>query len=472
MRQAFKTGLMILLLIGSAMPAGAQSLFESSQTGSKEQLVSSNLSLGGFFRSVAYLSTDPVSDKYYLQGAYAQVGLLLDASAGSLARAGADLRLKYGTEFRDQVIKPDLREAWVDLQAGPAGFRFGKLISPRGKGTVFNPTDKLTPLDPTVRSPEEDDMLLGSWALQGRIMLGSYMKLEATWKPVYRPSVLLIDPVPLPSYVKFLDPAYPGVNLDEGSFGLSYDLHTGLLDLSLCGYDGYDSWPGIAYDSFVLDPSTMEPDALNLREKAYRIRMAGMDFSIPAGPLVIRGEGAWQQPVESRDSAEYLPFPELSYTAELEYSGTHTSIVAGYYGKYILDYVPPAADPSLDAGQDTFREWMQKGITLTGDVVDEMIREQVASFNRLYNYQMEEFHHSAFLVGRIFLFHDQLELTLPVIYRITTDEWIIRPGISYMPADGLKISAGYSGLFGPENSLNDLVGPTLNAGYISLRLSF
>ena len=33
-------------------------------------------------------------------------------------------------------------------------------------------------------------------------------------------------------------------------------------------------------------------------------------------------------------------------------------------------------------------------------------------------------------------------------------------------------TAGYAGLYGPENSLYDLVGPVLNAGYLSLKISF
>ena len=70
------------------------------------------------------------------------------------------------------------------------------------------------------------------------------------------------------------------------------------------------------------------------------------------------------------------------------------------------------------------------------------------------------------------MWHDRFEITIPVIYNLTTDEWIAQPGISYKPVDGLRISAGYSGLFGPENSLHDLVGPVLNAGYLSVKLTF
>jgi hypothetical protein len=467
-------GILFIMVLSSWMtsPVTSQGLFESSQSGNYETLVSSKLSLGGFIRSVIYTAQSPETDKYYLQSAYGQVGLQLDAKAGEWASAKADIRFRYGTEFQKTISQAEIREACVDLWKGPLSLKFGKMITPWGKGTFFNPVDKLTPLDPTVRSPVEDDMKLGFWGIQGGLTLGRFMKLTATWKPLFQPSVLLIDPVPMPAYVTFLDPDYPGVELNQGSYGINYNLFTSLMDVSLYWYDGYSNWPGIGYDSFILDSMTMDPAALNLFEKAYKIRMAGADFSIPAGSWIFRAEVAWQQTVESPGSAEYLPFHEISYTAEIEKSGNHFNILAGYLGKYIIDYTAPLAEPSLQAGQEQIFQLMQMGVTPTGEAIDGMIREQIGAFNRLYNYQMEEFYNTLFLAVKLFLWHDQIELTIPVISYLTTDEWVFQPGIAFKPLDGLNISAGYGALYGPEESLLDLVGPTLNAGYLSIKLTF
>ncbi|MEN8157700.1 MAG: hypothetical protein ABFS10_12180 [Bacteroidota bacterium] len=446
MRHVSKTfGGWIAVLILIASPALPQSLFESSRTSTHEKLVSNNFSPGGFIRSVAYVANRPETDSKYLQSAYVQVGLLLDAKAGQWSTAKAEVRLKYGTEFDQAVSRMEIREATIDLRAGPAELTLGKLITPWGKGTMFNPVDKITPLDPTIRSPEQDDMLLGTWGVQGRIHLGNAMKLTATWKPVYRSSKLLIDPIPMPEYVNFLEPDHPGTELKEGSYGLNWDIYTGPMDLSLYWFEGYHHWPGIGYDSLMIDPITMEPLALNLVERAYRIRMAGLDLSVPLGSWIFRAEGGWQQTLESHETAEYLPFPELSYTAEVERSGRHFGLLAGYYGKYIIDYAPSLAEPSL---------------------------LHIRAFNRLYNYQMDQFYHTVFLVGSLSLWHDQVEIGLPLIHHLTTGEWTILPGISYLPTDGLKITAGFSGLYGSENSLYDMVGPVLNAGYLSVKLSF
>ncbi|MCD4711632.1 MAG: hypothetical protein K8R52_12365 [Bacteroidales bacterium] len=407
------------------------------------------LSVGGFIRSALYIGNTPDKEEPYLQSAYGQASLLLKAKAGTRATAIADIRFRYGTEWQHTISEMEIREAYVDLQTGPVGFRLGKLISPWGKGTLFNPTNKLTPMDPTTRSPDIDDMNLGIWALQGSINLGSFLKLTGTWNPLYQPGKLLIDPIPMPGYVSFLEPDYPGVKLNEGSYGIRLDLRAPVMDAALCWFDGNHSWPGIAFDSFVMDSLTMEPVALNILEKAYRIRMAGADISIPVGSWIFTAEGAWFQSTDNHEGVEYLPFPELSYTAEIEKSSSWLTTIAGYYGKCILDFTPAVATPALSP-----------------------VREQIEAFNRLYNYQLEEYYHSVFLLLKGNFLHDLLELSLPVIYNITTEEWIFQPSISWMPADGMRVKAGFNGLWGGEDSLYDMVGPVLNAGFIAMTLKF
>lgn len=464
--------LIILVLIFWISGVWSQGLFESSLSGDHENAGIKNISIGGFIRSAAYIGLTPEEEKAYLQSAYGQAGLLLKAKAGNVATAKADIRFRFGSEWQKNISELMLREAYVDLQTGAAGFRFGKLISPWGKGTVFNPVDKITPLDPTVRSPNPDDRYLGIWALQGRLNMGSSLKLTATWNPLYQPGKLLIDPVPMPPYVSFLEPDYPGVELGESSYGLNLDLHTSALDASLYGFHGYHSWPGIAFDSFVLDTVRLEALDLVLYEKAYRINMAGADISIPLGSWIIRAEGAWMAPTEERGSLEYLPFPELSYAGELEVGASWLTLIAGYHGKYILEFTSPEAEPSLSSGPAQFVPLIEAGIPITGAIVDEAVKGQIEAFNRLYNYQLEELYHSVFLVLRGDFLHDQLKLELPVVYNITTEEWVIQPALSWLAADGIQLKAGYHGFFGPSKSLFDMIGPTLNAGYLALTLSF
>ncbi len=468
----FRTTLWGLLILVGISRTSAQGLFESSLAEGAESSVEKFFSLGGFIRSAVYLGKTPLEEDPYLQSAYAQAGLVMKAKAGTMATAVAEIRFRYGTEWQQHIAEIELREAYVDLQAGPVGVRLGKLISPWGKGTLFNPTSKLTPMDPTTRSPEMDDMNLGIWALQGSINIGSILKFSATWNPLYQPGKLLIEPIPMPGYVSFIEPDYPGVKLKEGSYGARLDIRAPAMDAALYWFDGYHSWPGLAFDSFVMDTLSMEPISLKIMEKAYGIRMAGLDFSIPLGSWIFTAEGAWLQANNSFEGKEYIPFPELSYTAEIEKSVSWLTMIAGYYGKYILDFSPALAKPALSAEQKQFLPLMQGGEMISSEAVDEMIREQVAAFNRLYSYQLEEFYHTTFVVLKGDLFQNTLEIHAPVIYNISTNEWIAQPSITWNPVDGFRFQAGFNGMWGGKNSLYDMVGPVLNAGFISLTLTF
>ena len=119
MRKAAGLIYVICLSTWISSPATSQGLFESSQSGNHETLVSSKLSLGGFIRSVAYVANSPESDNIYLQSAYGQVGLLLDAKAGNWASAKADIRFRYGTEFQQALSQAEIREAYIDIWKGP-----------------------------------------------------------------------------------------------------------------------------------------------------------------------------------------------------------------------------------------------------------------------------------------------------------------------------------------------------------------
>jgi hypothetical protein len=283
---------------------------------------------------------------------------------------------------------------------------------------------------------------------------------------------LLIDPVPMPDYVKFTDPWEPGTTLSESSYGINIDLHHPIVDAALYWYSGYNPWPGISVDSFLLDPESMQPALLQLQERPYRIRMAGLDFSLPLGSWIIRAEGAWQESTDDRTSNEHIPFPELAYTAEIERSLGKIDLVAGYYGKHILDYEDPEFPPSLSPDVEMPGTLLNGHGTITPALLDDMVRNQIASFNRLYNYQLEPNYHSAFVVISGQFFHDILECAVPLIYNFTTEEWIVQPRISYRPADGVEVSLGFSGLYGPGDSLHDLVGPVLNAGYLGFKILF
>ena len=449
-----------------------QGLFESALSGSGTSSDPENLSLGGFIRSVAYAGNTPGEDDPYLQSLYAQAALTLETAPKSWARARAEIRFRQGSEFGREISELDLREAYLELFSSSAGLRIGRLISPWGKGTMFNPTGKLTPMDPTVRSPVADDRYLGTWGTEGYMHFGNNHRFTAHWRPLFRPSTLLIEPVPMPDYVQFADPRFPGLELREGSYGLNYEFFSSVMDGSLYWFQGYHHWPGIMLESFSLNGENMLPESLELRQRAYRIRMAGADLSVPVRSWIIRAEGAWQQTRRSRGDQEYLPFPEVSYVAEIERGSQWWTLVAGYYGKYILDFYEASAPPSLSADEEMINSTSGNGMMPSPGMLEQAFRDRVAAFNRLYNYQLREYYHTAFLSFRGSWLGERLELELPATFNLTTGEWMIRPVLALKPGNGMIFSAGYHGMFAPGGELYDLVGPVLNAAWLSAQFSF
>lgn len=400
------------------------------------------LEAGGKLRSMMYMTTsDP--NAMELQSIYALAALNLKVKQGSYAQAYMDIRFRYGNEWQENLQEIELREAWVEIFGGPFSLKAGKVIHPWGKASFFNPSNKSCPSDPTFRSPDQDDMNLGSWQLQAKLQLGNHIKLSAFMNPLYRPGELLIGPIEFQG-IEFLEPLSPDITLSESSFGSSVDLYTSLIDISLYGFSGYHSWPGMGFDSYIFDESGTMPVGYNLRETPYRIQMAAMDFSLPLGAWILTAEASWMKSLEDWQSAEYLPMPEFSYTAEIERSGSVFSIIAGYYGKYIPNHI----------------------------ALEDESQASVLSFNRLYYYQEEASYHSLFTNLRLNLFYDRIKAELPLVYNLTTKEWIFRPTLGWSVADGVLVQAGFTGMWGPDDSLYDIAGPVLNAAFFGLTYSF
>ncbi|MFZ5941685.1 MAG: hypothetical protein ACOYXB_14015 [Bacteroidota bacterium] len=428
-------------------------------------------SLGGYSRAVSFVSFGEDFKDPYLQSIYAETSVQLTGKAGKFAASYAEVRLRGGWEWEKEFTQWDLREAYVDLYLGMFDFRAGKQIIKWGKGTFYNPEGWLTPLDPTVRSPEEDDMRMGNWALKGSFHPWRPINISAIWLPVYRPSRLLTSLIAIPEEVSFGTADYPGVKLESSSYAVKADFRTRLMDFSAGWYEGYHHWPGLAFDSLFISQQTYLPSGAEITERAYKIRAAGADLAIPAGSWVIRAEGAY---MEGKDDPQpgWVPFPELSYTGEIERTGEVFTFLAGYYGKWIPDFTEPSGDPTLLAGGDLLSLLGSLPQPLSYESVSGAISEQITLFNRLYNYQMKEFYHRAFIALRFDLFHGVLKADLPFIMDFTTEEYVLRPAVELVPYDGISLKAGYSLYDGPENSLYSLIGQKLSGPWLSLKVSF
>jgi hypothetical protein len=101
-----------------------------------------------------------------------------------------------------------------------------------------------------------------------------------------------------------------------------------------------------------------------------------------------------------------------------------------------------------------------------------LVKQQVASFNRLYNYQLNEYYHSAGLRVEAEFLYGRFLPSLFTIYNFTSRDLLIIPEMKIKPADGLTITIGAELYSGVKDSLFDLIDDFMNGAYVSLRVDF
>lgn len=458
-----------LLLLLPEICGFGQGLFEQAQQISDTD---NKNNLHGFVRAALYTGTRKSERNIYMQSLYSYFGLNATIKAGKYGAAYAEIRTRTGFEFDEQFSVTELREAYADLYIGPVELRAGKQIMSWGASSFINPSDQFSPVDPFFRSPERDDLRMGNWTLRADLPISPASLLQFIWTPVYKPSILLIQPLGFPEYVRLKEYNGNTADIKEGSFGFKYDLRSGLLDMELSYYNGYRNTPSVAPDSLRLNPSTFQPEVLLLKQQSYRIHSAGLNITVPAGNYLFRTESGWMKPF-GNDDETISPFPELSYVFEIEKSGSNTTLIAGYYGKHTLDYEPSLNDFSLITETNRGRSGLLPQDTIPEPgMIQELITGQIVGFNRLFNYQLEEFYHALYASASLLLFHELIEFDIPGMYNLTARELTLMPSLKFNITDGLTFKAGAYFLSGKKGSLFDMTGPELNAGYALIELIF
>lgn len=427
--------------------------------------------LHGFVRGGLYGSIDNSDDKPYIPSAFSDFALKAEIKDNIRFKAFADLRFRYGTEFLQPVRNINLREAYVRLNGRVWDIIAGQSIIKWGRADFSNPTSKLNPQNYISRSPDPEDMDMGNLLLDLKVYPTNLVSLEAVAIPYYRPSVLLIDPLPLPAWVKINQIPSLITSKEMFSYGVKADLHLPGTDMSLSWFNGYDPMPGAALASFSLDVSGPIPvPYAELTMTPYKIRNIGLDFETTAGSLGIRGETAWSIPYKSYRTEEYVPCDEIKYIAGIDWMPGDWRFTAEYSGKTIIDFEAPAVDPIIGTEPDLAKLAMM--MSNPEFDINEYVRQQVSSFNRLYNYQLERTYHSAGLRIETDLLYGKLVPSVFVLYNFTSRDLLLMPEFEYKPADGLTISVGGDYYSGKKGSINDLINDFMNCVRIAVRIDF
>lgn len=428
--------------------------------------------LSGYVRGGMYTGIDHENnDKPYVSSAFSDFGLKLGIGNGINYKALADLRFRYGSEFREPVTRFEIREGYVKVYGEHWDWSAGQQIIKWGRADFTNPTSKLNPQNFVTRSPDRQDMDLGNLLSSINWYPSELVGLRAVVVPLYRPSVLLIDPVPLPENVTLDQNTSLVTDKNMLSYGLKSDFHLRGIDWSFSWFDGYDPMPGIALANFSLEMTGPVPvPVTDLITTPYKIHLLGMDFEFAAGDLGIRGEMSWSKPYLSHETYEYVPFPEIRWVTGIDWSSDLVRITAEYSGKAILDFTPSAVDPVFGTEPDYTK--LAGLFEIPGFDPQDYVRQQVAAFNRLYNYQLEKNYHSAGIKIEADAVYGKIIPSVFTMYNFTSRDLLIIPEVKIKPADDLSITAGAEFYSGTSGSLFDIVDGFMNSVYLSLRVDF
>jgi len=181
------------------------------------------------------------------------------------------------------------------------------------------------------------------------------------------------------------------------------------------------------------------------------MQVIGADFATTLGSFGLRGETAYRWPYEDYKADLYIINPDLYYVVGIDREfPASLSLIFQYLGRYVIDFeeLPPPRDSSL------------------------LPLYRLEEKNRLLASQQYEISHSLSLRIAKSLMYETLELELMGYVNLTSEEFFIKPRVTYRIADALKLIAGGEWYQGPSDTLFDLMDPYLSAFFGELRLSF
>jgi hypothetical protein len=229
--------------------------------------------------------------------------------------------------------------------------------------------------------------------------------------------------------------------------------------------------PGMALTGFDLDMTGPVPVPFTeISATPYKTRMLGIDFESFAGNIGFRGEAAWSDPYKSFKSCEYIPLPEIAWVTGIDWSSGNWRLTGEYSGKVITSFEPEEADPVIGTEPDYVR--LAEIMATPGFNFENYVRMQVGAFNRLYNYQLARYYHSAGIRVESGLIYGKLTPAVYSLYNFTSHDLLIIPELRFKPSDGFTLTAGAEFYYGSSGSLFDIVDDFMNSFFFSLRIDF
>jgi hypothetical protein len=443
-------------------------LFESSQTnadaGSGEDAAAGGglpFDLNGYVRGDAFVGKVPTKGAAEMKAAYGELSVKVTTKKLKYGDAFAEMRLRYGLQTGTRIQLVDLREAYVNLYAGPLDLRLGQQIIVWGRADAVNPTNNLTPSDLRVHSPNEDDRRLGNFAARAYLNFQPF-RLEGVWVPLFTPSEL---PIGVINDATFVPGVFPPARLENGTEAARLHLELPAIELSASYLYGYAPLPGFEYaGTYTVGPNA----AVDIRRHAYNHHVIGGDFSTTiADWLGVRGEVAYRNPLHYKDRS-YAPSPDVMYVLGLDHTFDDVSIIAQYIGKYTIDWRAPEEPIGSIA---TLQTATMPTVT-TDQAVNEAVPKILHQRNQQVFGQEKKVQHMVSARVEWLALHQTLSLSALGIVNVSTGEWVAFPKLAYQFTDSMTGTVGGEIFQGPHDTLFGSIRGQMSAAYAELKFSY
>ncbi len=445
---------LILISVFYVLPlTRAQGIFEDALSDPEsEDITPEAFSLNGYARGSVYF----VGDEFDYSGLFGEFALQGRLSGEGVFLYG-DVRFRDGLFFDQRKSRVEVKEAYTGIRWDNADIFLGNQIIRWGRTDGFNPVDNINPRDYFFMTPDPDDQLIGNFMLRTRFRPFNNSELEIIAIPFYKPSVYRYEYFEMGEEADFAEGILPDAAFGNSSVAARFDVELPAIGFAFSYFRGYDPFYGFDIKSVSLIP---EPEIIFMPDY-YKKNAAGFDMAMAADPWIVRFESVYNITTDYRDNM-HIPNPEIYYVGGLERRIGNVNAIFQYIGKYVMKFDPveqPVLQDPLDP-EDLYRYAL------------ETVSYEAAMYNRRIFLQQEEFNHALFVsLSRSFLY-EEIRTEFSAYYNITSEEYFIRPELTWNARDGMQISAGAYFMKGPDDSIYDMAGRVLGGFFTGIRMAF
>lgn len=443
-----------LCAIGFIFGASAQTTDESlSELNTQIESQPQSLSLNGFVRGSAFGG----GERYDFASTFAEISLQTEFNKNK-AFLKSDIRIRQGYYFNENKLNLDLKELYGGYQSNKFDALLGYQIVNWGRADGFNPTNNITPNDYFFLTANPDDQKLSNFMLRFKYRFTPEIELDLIGIPFYAESNYRYDLFDMGANVSFVKGALPANEINNSSFAGRLNFDFPAIGGSVSYFRGFDPYHG--FDVKNVDWTTGAPLINNVA--AHYLKSAlGVDFAIPVGNFIVRAEAAYTF-TDNPENKMFIPNSDIAYVGGIETMLGGFTLIAQYVGKYTPDFkaltVPVLTDYLNPLAQMQY--------------ANQMIDYSNRDFNRKIFYQQEKTNHAVSLMVSRSFGYDAWNVELASYYNITSEEFLLRPKISWKITDALTSSFGGNYMSGPTQTLFGYSSGIMNGAFVELKVSF